>query len=673
MKRGFLLLMLLLLVVPCVSASMTIDTVFEESYVLGEEISLNGVYVPANDFLGELKISFECGESEKTFLIKSYFFENTKPVSFSETIFPSGALSGSCKLAVSSLKEGIVEEFVDSDMFNIFSEIKVGLILEKTSFNLNEEIRGVVSSIDDSSSSTKNLEVSFSNNKRDYVFSGSNVSVSWLINETLAAGEYSMSARVYDLYGNSGMASQTIIILQQASSLRVFSSADELLPGELLEVDFMILDQVGSEMEGAVLISLTEGGDILYSKEHISPGKLSYVLPAGLAAGDVLIQVQSGMLGADTIVKVKEVKMIEVSLEDNVLFFNNTGNVPYQKAVSIEMGGAESFTFSKFLSLEMAKRDTFDLDKAEVPDGIYSVKVLDKVFEVEINSHFWMTFSWTTVVIIVLILLLVWFFFFNKRDKKRFNKLFGTLSEKFDVHKEIAVEQAKKHKHTSEKLKHFKKEKERVKRLFGKYVDPAVVDDVVSTGKIMKGEKKEVTAMFIDVRGFTKLSETHDAWQMRRVLNRYFDRFSKIIQRHGGSVNKYIGDALFVLFNAPKTLEGHKKAAVLAALEIQKEMVFLNEKLKSANVPQFKVGIGINSGDVVVGGFGAGRRLEYTAIGDAVNVASRLESNSKGGQILITEKFYNSVSLWVNVDYLGPFKFKNKANSIKVYQVLGKK
>ena len=143
------------------------------------------------------------------------------------------------------------------------------------------------------------------------------------------------------------------------------------------------------------------------------------------------------------------------------------------------------------------------------------------------------------------------------------------------------------------------------------------------------GEEKEISILFTDLRGFTSLSENRAPGDVLDFLNEYLTRMTAVIDRHGGVVDKYIGDAIMALFGAPLELPDHATRAVACALEMIEELEQCNNAFHARGWPQLAMGVGVHTGKVVVGNMGSKDRLNYTAIGDGVNLASRLESATK--------------------------------------------
>lgn len=176
-------------------------------------------------------------------------------------------------------------------------------------------------------------------------------------------------------------------------------------------------------------------------------------------------------------------------------------------------------------------------------------------------------------------------------------------------------------------------ERERIREAFGTYVDPDVAERVLREGTMLEGEEVEISVLFLDVRGFTSYVERSSARDVVEVLNRLFELIVPIIRRHEGHVNKFLGDGLLALFGAPVRLDDHADRALRAGIEIA-------TAVKEEFGEQLQIGIGINTGLVVAGNVGGAGRLEFSVIGDAVNVAARVEAATRvtGDTILITER-----------------------------------
>jgi adenylate cyclase len=203
--------------------------------------------------------------------------------------------------------------------------------------------------------------------------------------------------------------------------------------------------------------------------------------------------------------------------------------------------------------------------------------------------------------------------------------------------------------------------RQQIKKQFEHYLDPRQVKRLQKDPDLLKlgGEKRRCTFLFTDVRGFTALSETLPPEEVTKIMNKALTIQSDAVQKHNGMVDKYIGDAMMAIFNAPLDLQHHEQIAVKCAKEIQENII-------KADIG-VAIGVGVNTGEAVIGNMGSDTRFDYSAIGDAVNTAARLESATKeaGVNILIgaeTEKYCG-----VSLKPLKPIKVKGKEKALKIY------
>ncbi len=220
-------------------------------------------------------------------------------------------------------------------------------------------------------------------------------------------------------------------------------------------------------------------------------------------------------------------------------------------------------------------------------------------------------------------------------------------------------------------LMQARNERQKISEAFGKYVSPVLLDQIMQSEITLGGEKRELSILFCDIRGFTTLSEALSPEELVEVLNEYFDHATRAVMEHKGLVDKFIGDAIMAFWNAPITDEHHADHAIIAALAIR--AVVENFNLKSKH--KIRVGIGINTGDAIVGNVGSTQRLSYTAMGDSVNLASRLESLTKeyGVDILISESTKKKLKQEFVLREIDSVKVKGKKKAVVIYEVVCKK
>lgn len=214
--------------------------------------------------------------------------------------------------------------------------------------------------------------------------------------------------------------------------------------------------------------------------------------------------------------------------------------------------------------------------------------------------------------------------------------------------------------------------KRKIVSAFKKYVAPQVVDEISKQGEfniVLGGENRHIAVLFVDIRGFTPMSEGLEPEQVVEILNEYLALTTQSIFKNGGTLDKFIGDATMAVFNAPFDLDDYIYRAVCTARDIAAGSEELKEKLLARYGKTVSFGIGVNCGNAVVGNIGCDFRMDYTAIGDTVNTAARLESNAKRGQILISQDVYEAVKDRVEVTEVGVIPLKGKSNDVFVYQL----
>lgn len=212
------------------------------------------------------------------------------------------------------------------------------------------------------------------------------------------------------------------------------------------------------------------------------------------------------------------------------------------------------------------------------------------------------------------------------------------------------------------------KERDKVRDLLGKIVSPEIASELLGKNIELGGEEKYVTVLFSDLRGFTSLSESLPPKELLALLNRYLSVMSQCVEREGGVIDKYIGDAIMAIYGAPLANENHADAAVRTGVAMRNALVELNYTLEKEGIAPLSIGIGINTGTVVAGNMGSEQRLNYSVIGDAVNLASRLESLTKtyGIDFIVSEdtKEQSSSFSYQEIDTV---KVKGKSHATRIF------
>ncbi len=214
----------------------------------------------------------------------------------------------------------------------------------------------------------------------------------------------------------------------------------------------------------------------------------------------------------------------------------------------------------------------------------------------------------------------------------------------------------------------------KIETVLGKYISKDIKNKILkNTDNIgLGGKRAEITVMFADIRGFTSLSEKRKAEDVSSLLNEYFSELEPIITKYNGVINKFIGDAVLVIFGDPTEDKYHAQNAAKCAYELRKKVKQIRERWITEGKPKIDIGIGINTGEAFIGNVGTSNRFEYTVIGDTVNIASRIEDYNKiyKTHILISENTYNKISQIVDVIKIREVSIKGKIKKINIYEVL---
>jgi len=210
-----------------------------------------------------------------------------------------------------------------------------------------------------------------------------------------------------------------------------------------------------------------------------------------------------------------------------------------------------------------------------------------------------------------------------------------------------------------------------VRSNFERYFAPNIAAEIAQQDTVVPlgGDRRPITILFSDIRGFTSMAESMRPDAIAQLLTEYFSEMVEIIFEHGGTLDKFVGDSVMALWGAPIAHPGDPDRALKAAVAMQRSIRRLNERWVGAGRPEIGVGIGINYGEVFAGNIGSHRRLEYTVIGDAVNVANRLCSEAAPGEILVSEALCQVIKEPVEYEYLPEMALRGRTRSVQVYRV----
>lgn len=241
------------------------------------------------------------------------------------------------------------------------------------------------------------------------------------------------------------------------------------------------------------------------------------------------------------------------------------------------------------------------------------------------------------------------------------------------ISRHIVRARVKNHLELKQARKDLEKQNRFIKKIFGRYLSDDIVKNILETPEGMKigGERRKVTVLITDLRGFTSMCEQYTPEEVVGTINIFLEKMIKITLRYGGTIEEIVGDGLVIVFNAPVLQEDHPLLAVRCALEMQLAMPEINQRNLEIGYPRVDMGIGVNTGDVVVGNIGSDMRTKYGIIGKNVNLAARIESYTVGGQILISENTKNACGSILQINNRQEVIAKGVSAPINIYEISG--
>jgi len=214
---------------------------------------------------------------------------------------------------------------------------------------------------------------------------------------------------------------------------------------------------------------------------------------------------------------------------------------------------------------------------------------------------------------------------------------------------------------------------ELLKRMFGRYLSTEVMASLIENPSALElgGEKRRVTIMMTDLRGFTALSERLEPEQVVQMLNVYFEVMVEVVLKYNGTINEIVGDALLIIFGAPQEMPDRAQRAIACSIEMQNSMAAVNKQNRAQGLPELEMGIGLNDTEVIVGNIGSSKRSKYAVVGSGVNITSRIESYTVGGQILISESVRKDAGDILRIDAQRDVLPKGADTPLRIYEVSG--
>lgn len=257
-----------------------------------------------------------------------------------------------------------------------------------------------------------------------------------------------------------------------------------------------------------------------------------------------------------------------------------------------------------------------------------------------------------------------------EESKDKYDTLYRSVIRELDDQKHLLSEKNRTLEQLHEALEvrnHF------IRETFGRYLSDEIVNKILETSDGVKlgGEKRHVSIMITDLRGFTALSEGLEPEQVVRMLNCYFEIMVDIIQQYNGTINEIRGDSLLVIFGAPHEIQDRAQNAIACAIAMQNAMAKVNEENGAVGLPELEMGIGLHDSEVIVGNLGSSKRLIYSVVGSGVNMASRIESYTVGGQILISESMRKEAGKVLRIDGQRDVLPKGAEDRLRIFAVGG--
>lgn len=212
-----------------------------------------------------------------------------------------------------------------------------------------------------------------------------------------------------------------------------------------------------------------------------------------------------------------------------------------------------------------------------------------------------------------------------------------------------------------------------IRNVFGRYLTDDIAETLLDSpeGLTMGGERREISIMMADIRGFTNISSQRDPEQVVTMVNNFLSVMTEVIIGYGGTIDEFIGDAILALFGAPKAMDDHAEKAVACAIAMELAMPRVNELNRAAGLPEIETGIGINTGEVIVGNIGSEKRAKYGVVGHHVNYTARVESYTSGGQILISERTHDACNGLVQTKNQMSVRPKGFDEDVNLFDVAG--
>jgi len=636
-KIFFSVLLVVLLTIQLALATITIDSPPLEKYKIGEIIDVAITVTSDYEEQSFISATIDCPSDQLNFFKIPFTinFIDIPPITVDENFV------GECKLIFKLVNsEDTTIEQLDSESIEVTNRLDLEFEIDKETYNPGEKILLTGTLESNLKLTVKLLESGDVIKEYTQEIRNNQFSISIDLDKKISRGIKTIELSAQDDLGNNIKEDKQITITQQANSITLDIDQEELDPAESVSFKANVYDQTENLMVTTISYRVYDPNENIIESQTSTEQILLEL--TGFSPGEYIIISSYKDLETTSKFSVKEVREIDLIVENNVITISNIGNVRYIDDFNFEASLGE-ITYQVPISLNLNLNEKMIVDlKSELPSGSYNLKAVSKdgtiepgeieiigdrpvvkrlsqglsqvtgsaIIETnEVGNVFYLGFSLVLIGFLIV-------FTVNRKFKKNIHQVVD----------DTIIVQGKQNKGLKTSLNKNQKEKSMIKDMFGSYVDHNILK------KDFKSDimKKEISILFTDIRGFSKIFDNYDSEDIAKMLNIYFGNASKTIKRNNGFINKFIGDSVMALFNAAKKDENHLLNTVRSAIEMKNEMVEINKKLKAKNLDSIDVGYGIDSGSCAVGTIGSTDKLEFTAIGAPVNIAFRLQSISDG-------------------------------------------
>lgn len=668
-------------------AKINIESNVSGVHNLGEQVELGRVVIKG-DFNGGalLKSYLDCPKGDFIFYVSPVSIEVDKSSGFDLPKIPiQKEFVGKCRIAAALeefggalLEDDESSEFEVSDILSANFSVKNSSAAQGDNMVFKVEIKSSGDYILDAYFSKNGSKSGFSKNFSESYFDG----VLGLNNDT-TRGKGVLYLSVEDRYGNSAEKSFDMDILSVPARIETDVSKQGVIPGEIFTIDGEVYDIANELIPCEIAVSMFGPDKNMINEFTISTeSQKELIIPLYSAPGEYTISMRFGNQSTTASIEVLSEKKVNITNDERGIVIKNEGNVVYQEKNNIESFADDKKYVTAFdIYVSPGKEQYINLDEY-LPEGLYNLSIVaynetHTFFDIGVGDSRTLAkkisqgigsltgnavidtqdeTNFIGLVIFVLVILIGGFFIARKRLK---TNLLGHVGNLVKLH-EIEVGSLK------NSLDKEKKARREIRSMFSRYVDEDVLREAGRKGM----EKREISALFTDIRGFSNLFEHMPEEEILRMLDMHFKKITEVLKKNGGFVNKFIGDSVMALFNAAREDKDHVFKAAKSAVEIKEELNKLNEKLEKKGLMRIKVGIGVDVGAANVGNLGSIEKMEYTAIGVPVNIAARIQEKATEGEALITERVYSRVKNRIAAEEFGERKLKNISLPVKIYSAL---